>query len=309
MAAGWPEPDGMEQKESFCILGAGVMGRGLAKNLHNAGAVVQVYARNLTSVQDLTDEGIGASSDPLEAARTSSAIVLCLTTDEVVRQVFLDSGVLDNLGSRSRVGEKITVIDTGTTSPELTAQLALLCKEAGLAFLDAPMTGSKNAAAAGEILFMVGGPDPVIDSQKFFFDACGRSVIRCGPTGSGQKVKIALNLTQASMLQALTEGLMLSRKLGVEPAVYEDVIRNSAARCGLSDFKLGCILRGDFEEHFALKNMNKDVNHAMRLARDHNVSLPLAFSLKSIYEAGMNMGYSEDDFCGLARVNETLNGL
>lgn len=285
------------------------MGRGMAGNLKKQGANVRLYARNLTSVEDLKNEGMFASDDPVEASRGADTIILCLTTDEVVRSVVLGSGMLDDLTNRCKAGEKITIIDTGTTSPDLTAELASMCQQAGLAFLDAPMTGSKNAAAAGEILFMVGGADSLIDSQKSFFDACGKMVIRCGDTGNGQRVKIALNLTQASILQALTEGWVLSRKLGVDPAVYEEVIRNSAAKSGISEFKLACIYRGDFEEHFALKNMNKDVNHAIRLAQEHHASLPLAFSLKSIYEAGMNMGYSEDDFCGLSRVNEKLNGL
>ncbi|MEQ8350364.1 MAG: NAD(P)-dependent oxidoreductase [Leptospiraceae bacterium] len=299
----------MSQQHSFSIIGAGVMGKGLALNLKQAGAKVQVYVRDLTRARELIEKGIHASSDPVEASRATRTIVLCLTTDEVLDQVVHKSGLFRDLSNRVQDGESLTLIDAGTTSPEFTESLANDCAINGISFLDAPMTGSKNAAAAGEVLFMAGGSDQTVQSQTFFFETCGKKVIHCGPTGSGQRVKIALNLTQASIMQALTEGWILSRKLGVSTEVYGEVIRNSAARSGISDFKLECIFNKDYEEHFALKNMNKDVNHAMNLARKHNVSLPLASSLKTIYEAGMNRGFEEDDFCGLARVNEFLNGL
>lgn|GEM_PF-1027986 len=296
-------------QESFSIIGAGVMGRGLAQNLNKAGARVHVYSRNPASLTDLADAGIHCSSDPVEAARTTRTVVICLTTDEVLRSVVFEGGLYQDLVNRVQDGERITLIDTGTTSPEFTEQLHEACSSQGIEFMDAPMTGSKNAALTGEILFMVGGSKESLEAQKFFFDTCGKMVIHSGPVGHGQKVKIALNLTQASMMQALTEGWILSRKLGVDSEVYDAVIRNSAARSGLSDFKLPFLYSGNYEEHFALKNMNKDVNHAMCLALQYNVALPVASAIKGVYEAGMNRGFGEEDFCGLARINEMLNGL
>ena len=299
----------MSREKSFSIIGAGVMGRGMAMNLNQAGARVHVYSRNPDGLSDLASAGIHCSSDPVETSRTTAVVVLCLTTDEVLNSIVFEGGLYQDLVNRVQDGERITLIDTGTTSPDFTARLYEACQNQGIQFIDAPMTGSKNAARAGEILFMAGGSKESLEAQKFFFDTCGKMMIHCGPVGHGQKVKIALNLTQASMMQALTEGWILSQKLGVDSEVYDAVIRNSAARSGLSDFKLPFVYSGNYEEHFALKNMNKDVNHAMRLALEYNVALPVASAIKGVYEAGMNRGFGEEDFCGLARINEMLNGL
>ena len=299
----------MAMEQSFAMIGTGVMGRGMALNLSRGGATVYLYARRLEAVKELQAEGMEASTDPLEAVSKANTVIVCLTTDEVVRSVLFDSGMFSSLKDRAAAGEPICIIDTGTTSPGLTMEMAGLCQDAGIGFLDAPMTGSRNGAESGQILFMVGGPDRLIDAQSFFFETCGKQLIRCGSVGSGQNVKIVLNMTQASMLQSLMEGWIFSRKLGVTSDVFQQVIRESAAKCGISEFKMGCVYREDFDVHFALKHMNKDVNHAIHLAMEHNASLPLAFALKSVYDAGINQGQGEEDFCSLSKVNERLNGL
>lgn len=284
--------------KTIAVIGTGIMGRGMAESLHRAGHSLRLYARNPARIADLRKDRVEICASIEEAARGADLAVMCLTEDDVVRQAFFE-GVLP--------AEPGIIIDTGTTSPLLTSLMHGAASAGGIAFLDAPMTGSKQAAAAGQILYMVGGSSEDMDRARFFFEACGKHAVHCGKSGAGQRTKIALNLIQAGLLQVYIEGMMLAGKDGVDSATLLEVLQNSAAASPLLDFKMGCIRKRDFSTHFSLKNMNKDMNHAMERAKAVHAALPVSQLLKSIYEAGMAAGQGDADFCSLALVNEALN--
>jgi 3-hydroxyisobutyrate dehydrogenase len=103
------------------------------------------------------------------------------------------------------------------------------------------------------------------------------------------------------------EGLILAENIGVDKNILSEVISNSAAKSGISDFKLRYILENDYSTHFSLKNMNKDLNHALLLANKTNTTLPLAFTLKSVYNSGLSLSLGDEDFCSLIKVNYNYN--
>ncbi len=285
--------------KTVAMVGTGIMGRGMAMNLKKNGVRLRLFSRSPDKLADLRDENCSIFTSISEAANGSDLTVICLTEDEVVRMAFFESELLE-----ARPG---AIIDTGTTSPELTLEMADDATSASIPFLDAPMTGSKLAAAAGQILFMVGGDASLIENFRFFFDACGKNVIHCGPVSSGQRAKIALNMVQAGLFQIYLEGFHLAVRDGVSADTLMEILSQSAAASPLLDFKMGCVLKRDFEPHFALRNMNKDMNHAMQRAQQLHTAIPLSSTLKSFYDAGMAAGHGEEDFCSLARIMEALN--
>jgi len=285
--------------KTVAMIGTGIMGRGMAMNLKKSGVRLRLFSRSPDKLADLRDQNCDVFTSITEAATGSDLTVLCLTEDEVVRMAFFESDLLE-----ARPG---AIVDTGTTSPDLTLEMAVAAKAAGIPFLDAPMTGSKLAAAAGQILYMVGGDLSLLESLRFFFDICGKNVIHCGPVSSGQRAKIALNMVQAGLFQIYLEGFHLAARDGVSVDTMMDILQQSAAASPLLDFKMGCVLKRDFEPHFALRNMNKDMNHAMRRAQQLHTAIPLSSTLKSLYDAGLAAGYGDEDFCSLARVMEGLN--
>lgn len=280
------------------MIGTGIMGRGMAESLHRAGHSLRLYARSHGRIADMRKDRMVVCDSIEEAASKADLAVMCLTEDDVVRKAFFE-GVLP--------AEPGMIIDAGTTSPLLTSLMHSAATAAGIPFLDAPMTGSKLAAASGQILYMVGGSREHMEDARFFFEACGKHTVYCGKSGTGQRTKIALNLIQAGMLQVYIEGMILAGKDGIDSGTLLDVLKNSAAASPILDFKMGCVCKRDFSTHFSLKNMNKDINHAMERSRTLHAALPVAQTLKVIYEAGMAAGYSEEDFCSLARVTEAMN--
>ncbi|MCE9501895.1 MAG: NAD(P)-dependent oxidoreductase [Leptospira sp.] len=281
------------------LIGAGIMGRGIANNLKKTGAKLKLFARNPDKIRDMEDENTQVVDCPKDAVTDSDYTIFCLTEDKNIRSIFYSGGVLESLQG--------ILLDVGTTSPELTMEMNLACLKKGARFIDSPMTGSRTAARDGQILFMMGGSDADFEDCRFIFEACGKNVVRCGETGSGQLAKITINMIQAGILQIYMEGFMLAVKSGVKRETLNEILSQSAAKSGISDFKFPFLFSHNFETHFSLKNMNKDLNHALRLAMKNHASLPLSSSLKAVYDSGMNSGFGEEDFCSLLKVNEKLN--
>ncbi|MCS7206242.1 MAG: NAD(P)-dependent oxidoreductase [Leptospiraceae bacterium] len=285
--------------KTISIIGVGIMGRGMAINLQKKGYRLKLYARNPKKIQDLQNQHTIITDSLKEAVKDSDLTVLCLTEDSVVEKIFFHP---DFLGTPQKV-----IVDTGTTSPELTLRMFEEAKSIGVRFFDAPMTGSKNAALAGQILYMMGGTKEDYEAGKDLFETCGRKTIFCGPVSYGQRAKIALNLVQAGVYQILIEGFFLAKKQGVDFEVFYEILQNSAVNSPILEAKMSLAKQKNFEPHFSLKNMNKDVNHAIQQAIKHQVALPLSMGLKSIYNAGMNEGYGEEDFASLVKIMEKLN--
>lgn len=297
----------IHSSKKIAMIGTGIMGSGLASNLLKAGHSVNLYMRNPSRIRHLPSEEIEILKGPKAtlfedvklACHGVDLIVLCLTEDDIVKETFFGSGLLSS-GAKH-------IIDTGTTSPDLTLLMFEAAKQKGIVFIDAPMTGSKLAARTGQVLFMVGGDTKDIEVLKFFFDPCSKKVIHCGAVTNGQRAKIALNLIQAGLFQVYIEGFQLATKDNIPTDVFMDIVKQSAASSPLLDFKLKSVIQEDFEAHFALKNMSKDVHHAMQRASHLQVKMPLSSNLKAIYDEGIRAGLGNEDFCALAKINEQWN--
>ncbi len=275
------------------------MGRGMAVNLAKAGHRLRLYARSPEKLGDLKERGMEVFGCPGDAVENSDATLLCLTEDDVVRSTVRFGGVLEKARG--------LVVDTGTTSPELTLEMHGWFGAKGITFFDAPVTGGKVGAENGTLVFMVGGDG--MEAGRFLFESCGKKAIHCGAVGDGQRIKIILNMVQAAQVQALAEGVIFTRKLGLDPAVFSDAVSSSGIQSALADAKLSQMARGDFSPRFTVRNMNKDLNHAARMAAKTSAVLPLAQTLKTIFDAAMNGGEAELDYGSLLKANERLNGL
>lgn len=288
----------MINKYTISIIGTGIMGRGIASNLLNAGHKVRLYARNAEKIRDLEGENSKVFKKPTEAAAESDLVVLCLTEDEVVEKEVLRSRLLET-------NPKV-ILDCGTTSLPLTFRLAKECALNNVRFYDSPMTGSKNAARDGQILFMIGAKKEEVVDVQFFLDICGKNTVYCGKVGDGQKAKLALNLIQAGIFEIYMEGFALVQNSGVDAEILKEILLQSAAKSGIAEFKFPFVFGGNYETHFSLKNMRKDVYHAMQLAEESKTKLSLCQNLPEIFDKGIQAGLGEDDFCSLNEVTAKI---
>ena len=276
------------------------MGYPMARNLLRAGHEVALWSHSGDKAVQLAKEGSGrACATPREVGELSECIFLCVGTTAMTEQVILGE---DGIIHGARPGT--VVADASTVSPEASVRIGAQLEAQGIHFLDAPCTGSKPGAEGGTLTFMIGGDRAVFDKTKPFFEAMGKQFYYCGGPGKGLNAKLTQNLILANLMQAFNEGMVLSTKSGIDPALMLEILNNSAAKSGLISFKAPYVFRRDFRTNFSTKWMHKDIGLALESARSADVPLPLTGLTQQMFQAAIAMGYGDDDMCSTIRVLE-----
>jgi 3-hydroxyisobutyrate dehydrogenase-like beta-hydroxyacid dehydrogenase len=279
----------MKHKISF--IGAGTMGRGMINQLVLAGFNVEFYNRTPKEIESATSVSLEELS--------GDVIFICVSNDDAVKECF----------EKINFRQDQILVDCGTTSLQLTKELQTMCNEKGCSFLDAPITGSKLGAASGNLTFMVGGKKEVFDMLEEEFEVMGKIAVYCGESGFGQKVKHALNLTQSNILQGYLEGIVLCLKQGVQLDVAVTVMENAAAKNGVGSFKMPYIQKRDFEPHFLLDLMYKDLKLAESEIVELGLDLPVSKKTIAVFQEAMDKGLGEEDFVSIVKLLEEKNNV
>ncbi len=199
--------------------------------------------------------------------------------------------------------------DCSTISPAVSREIGAAFPAKGVHFLDAPCTGSKPGAEKATLTFMVGGEPAAFEKARPYFELMGKLFYYCGSAGQGLQAKLTQNLVLANIMQAFAEGMVLSTKGGIAPALMLEILDNSAAKSGLISYKAPFILKRDFQTNFATKWMHKDVGLALETARDLDVPLPATALTEQMLRAAIAKGWGDDDFCSVIRVLEDWAGI
>lgn len=287
------------------FLGLGLMGYPMARNLLKAGHSVAVWSNTASKATQLAGEaGAVACATPAEVAKQADIVFLCVGDTKMVEEVLLGkSGVLE--GGR----KGMTVVDTSTISPSASVRIGEKFAAAGIDFLGAPVTGSTPGAINGTLTFMVGGDEKVFKSLLPILEVMGKKLYYCGGPGMGLNAKLTQNLILSNILQAFNEGLVLSTKAGVSPTLMLDILNNSAAKCGLIEYKAPFVFKRDFTTNFSVKWMHKDIGLMLDSAAELSVPLPLTGLTRQMFQAAIARGHGEDDICSTINVLEDIAGV
>lgn len=281
------------------FLGLGIMGRPMAANLVKAGHDVNVWNRTPKDVP-----GAKTCATPAEAAKGREVVWMCVSDTKAVEQTLFGSN-----GAASTLEKGVVVVDSSTISPSASVQFANKIRELGGDFLDAPMTGSKVAAEAGTLTFMVGGKDDTLARMQPLFNNMGKTVIHMGGNGKGLAAKLAQNLQTCMIFEAIAESLTLAKKLGVPPEKLFQVINSSMIRSGVAEYKEPFLLKKDYSPNFPLRLMHKDMHLMMDAARENGVKLPGLEKVDEVYEAASKAGYDDLDYAATIQLLEQWAGL
>jgi 3-hydroxyisobutyrate dehydrogenase-like beta-hydroxyacid dehydrogenase len=286
------------------FLGLGIMGAPMASHLAGAGHTLAVWSHNQGKAKQLAASmGANFCESPEAVARQSECVFLCVGDTAMSRKV-----VLGPKGLVEGAQPGFIIVDCSTVSPLESSCMAKEVNDKKIDFLDAPCTGSRAGAEGGTLTFMVGGPPAVFERVRPWFEAMGKSLYYCGKSGMGLRAKLTQNLILGNLLQAFNEGLVLSTKGGVDPALMLDILNNSAARSGLIAAKAPAVFKRDFSTNFSVKWLSKDIRLAVDLASELGVPVPLTSVTQQLYQSAMARGYGEEDICGSIRVLEELAG-
>ena len=281
------------------------MGYPMARHLLEAGHEVALWSRTAAKAKELASSGNGRFCEtPRQVGEFAGCAFVCVGDTAMSREVILGPGGLAEGASAGSV-----VVDTSTVSPSESRRMGSELEARGIRFLDAPCTGSKLGAEGGTLTFMVGGSREVFERVRPYFECMGRQLYYCGGPGLGLHAKLTQNLIQSNIMQAFSEGLVLSTKAGVDPQLMLEILNNTAARSGLIVFKAPYVLAGDFASHFALKWMDKDVDLTLDSGRELGVPLPLTAITQQVLRAALAQGLGDEDFCSVIKVLERITGV
>jgi 3-hydroxyisobutyrate dehydrogenase-like beta-hydroxyacid dehydrogenase len=282
------------------FLGLGIMGQRMAANLVKAGHDVAVW--NRTPGKQVA--GARMAETPGEAAVGMEAVWICVSDTAAVERILFGEGGLEPV-----LAPGMMVVDSSTISPSATLRFAERVHARGADYADAPMTGSKIAAEAGTLTFMVGASEDLIARLQPLFDALGKIIIRVGDTGKGQAAKLALNLQIALIYEGFAEGLTLAAKLGVPPEKIVELAKASMVRSGVLDYKVPFVLGHDYTPNFPLKLMYKDIRLMLEAAKENRVKLPALETVGEIYSVAEEEGLGDLDYAATLELLEKWAGL
>ena len=283
-------------KPTVGLIGLGLMGKPMARNLLKAGFPLVVWNRTGAKAEDLVREGTMPGANPRETAAQADVLVTIVSDPPALEEVlFGPDGALKGLRRGS------VLVDSSTISPDLARRAASACAGIGADFLDAPVTGGTWGAEKGELVFMIGGKADVLERVKPVLEAMGKRFFLLGPNGAGQTVKLAMNLILALEVDALAEAVALVTAAGVAGERLIEVLQSSMGRAAVLDVKAPLILKGEFPASFPLRLMHKDVRLALELARQEGITLPAAAAAYATYNAVKDASTDDPDYAAVAR--------
>lgn len=282
-------------KPKVGLIGLGLMGLPMGRNFLKAGFPLTVWNRTRSKTEPFKKDGAKVANSPREVAAESDVLFTIVSDPPALEQVLWgQQGALAGLRKGS------TLIDSSTVSPALARRVSKACDERGADFLDAPVTGGTWGAEKGELVFMVGGKKEVLARVEPVLQAVGKRFFLLGPNGSGQTVKLAMNLILALEVQALAEGLELVTRAGVAGERLIEVLQSSMGRAPVLDVKAPVILKRDFTPSFPLRLMLKDIGLAMELAKENGVHLPAGAAAHEAYSAVKAAAKTDVDYAAIA---------
>ena len=279
----------MEQipgKTAAGVIGLGIIGSRVAACLRRAGHTVWLWNRTVRPEPNFL-------SSPAEIAEATRHIQIFVSNGEALHSVL--RAMLPAL-----TPEHI-ILNHATVSPSDTLTAAGIVAEKHATFLDAPFTGSRDAAAAGQLVYYIGGDPQALERVRPQLEASSKQILEIGDVGQASVVKVATNLISANAVASLTEALALLDRYGVELHKLPLALENNAARSGVIDLKLPCMLGADFDPRFSLKNMFKDVQIGLAMAEEKDIELPAASAFAGIAMAGLQRGWGDEDFSVISR--------
>lgn len=277
------------------IIGLGVMGQGMARNLARAGRLAAVWNRSHDRAEALAGElGVPVAEDPAALAAVCETVLICVSGDADVLEV------VDALAPGLRPGQ--VVADCSTVGVDTVVEAERRVTARGARFLDAPVTGGREGAEAGTLMVMVGGEAAALDQARPALEAFATEVVHMGPLGAGQRAKAVNQVLAAGVIQAISEALAFADASGLDRERLLPVLAGGAAGSRLLERRGARMLAGDFAPGFRMALHDKDLALCQRLLAELDVNLPLVEMTRKHYGLLMNRGHGDEDISALYRL-------
>jgi 3-hydroxyisobutyrate dehydrogenase len=274
---------------TIAVLGTGTIGEPIARNLARAGFDVRVWNRTRDKAEPLADDGASVCDSATEAAGGADLVLTVLAdveaTSETVEEVEFADGAI--------------WVQMATVGVDGVERLAELAQEKGVAFVDAPVLGTRQPAEERKLVVLASGPDDALDRCEPVFDAIGQETRRLGPVPNGSKLKMVTNLWLLAVTEGAAEAIALAEGLGLDPRDFLDTMEGSQIDTPYLHLKGEAMLERQLEPSFKLKLAEKDASLVLEAAERAGVDARVARAVREAFERGVELGHGDEDMAAV----------
>jgi 3-hydroxyisobutyrate dehydrogenase-like beta-hydroxyacid dehydrogenase len=282
---------------SIGVIGLGLMGKPMARNLAAAGARLTVHNRSAGPMDELAGEGMTAAVTPAALAQSCDIVILMLTDTPAVEKVlFADNGLASALTARH------LVIDMGTTAVAATRGFATRVEATGAQYVDAPVSGGERGAIDATLTVMAGGSDEAFARARPLLEVLGSRLTHVGGTGAGQIAKAVNQALVGMTIEAVAEALTLAKAAGADPARVRQALEGGFAWSRIMEVHGQRMLDGDFAPGARGSVQLKDMRQNLELAESAGLDLPALRLSKQLWQRMVDEGHGDLDHAGIWKI-------
>ena len=282
----------MAESNVVAVLGTGIMGAAMARNLIDAGMEVRVWNRTREKAEPLAEDGAKVADSPAEAADGADFLLTMLADTDAVEEALSD-GTLDALADDG------VWLQMSTVGAEGNERLARLARERGATYVDAPVLGTKQPAEQGQLIVLASGPEGAREKSEPVFEAVGSKTVWLGEAGAGSNLKLVVNSWIVGLLGVLAETISLAKATGVDPAKFLETIEGGPLGLPYAQMKGKMMIEEDFPTSFSAKLARKDAGLVLDAAGAEDLHLTIAEAVAGHFDEAISAGYGEQDMAAI----------
>lgn len=284
----------MSADRTVALLGTGIMGAAMGRNLLRAGFAVRAWNRTRSKVEPLVAAGAAAADTPAEAAAGAGVLLTMLADGSAV-----EGAVTGPRGALAALGPGGLWIETSTVGIGDTERFAQAARKREVTFVDAPVLGSRQPAEEGRLTVFASGPDPARERCAPLFDAVAERVEWVGEAGAGTRLKLVVNNWLHALLGSLAETVAFARALDIDPLRFLEAIDEGPIGPPYAQVKGQAMLARDYPTSFALRLAAKDVRLVLDAAGRRGLEMPIAEAVVAKYGDAVQLGHGDDDMASV----------
>jgi 3-hydroxyisobutyrate dehydrogenase/glyoxylate/succinic semialdehyde reductase len=273
------------------FIGTGIMGSCMAHNLLKNGYNLIVHNRTKEKAEGLIEEGAEWADSPAEAGKKADILFTMLSNPEAVKEVALGKN-----GFFPEMNKGSLWIDCSTINPDLSQEMSIKASEKGIRFMDAPVSGTRQPAEKGELIFFVGGDKKDFEEVQPLLQKMGKKIIHLGKAGMGTSMKMVVNLLLGESMASFSEAMVLGKALGFNKDTLFEVILGGPVAAPYLSAKKEKFANDKYDPDFPLQWMVKDLKLISETAVKKNLSLPAINAVMEEFAKANQKGFGEQDF-------------
>jgi 3-hydroxyisobutyrate dehydrogenase len=278
---------------SVAVLGTGIMGAPIARNIAAAGLETRAWNRTRSKAEPLAEHGVTVAATAAEAVQGADAVVTMLSDGSAVETVMTEGGALEAMR------DDAVWIQMSTVGIAALERLAQLAEERGVAFVDSPVSGTKKPAEDGALTVLAAGPASARELCEPIFEAISSKQVWLDEVGEATRLKLVLNAWLVSLLADLAETIAFAEGIGVPPEQFLEAIDGGAVGAPYAQLKGPMMIKREFPTSFPLELALKDSRLVLEAAERHGVDLAVARASTSLFERALELGHGDEDMAAV----------